>query len=179
MNTRTVISRIGAAALTLVAAHRAGAQQTQLDLHGDFAHATSSGSNSWGAGVALPLTWGAKSAPIRIATSPGFDWTKQTGGGSSQESLSLDVTAQPGGNSTVTPYAGGSVGSNWSSGTGQQWQGARLGLEALAGLQMTLQQNKLSAKVEERYGFIRGNDHMWTTRAGVLISLWYRYLAGI
>lgn len=172
MRIRFVMTLVCTTALSAIIVTRPlAAQQSQLDLHGDFSHAVSSGSNSWGAGVALPVTWGAKSAPVRIATSPGFDWTKQTGGGPSQESLGLDITAQPGGNSPVTPYAGASASANWSTGTGKQWQGSKLGLEALAGMQFTLQQNKLSAKVEERYGYISHNDHMWTTRAGLLFSL--------
>lgn len=171
MHTRTLVKLICTAASSVIIAVPLAAQQTQLDVHGDFSHAVSSGSNSWGAGVALPVTWGAKSNAIRIGTSPGFDWTKQTGGGPSQESLGLDVTAQPGGNSPVTPYVGGSASANWSTGTGKQWQGSKLGLEALAGLQMTIHPDKLSAKVEERYGYITGNDHMWTTRAGFLFSL--------
>jgi hypothetical protein len=38
-------------------------------------------------------------------------------------------------------------------------------------VQITLHPDKLSAKVEERYGYISHNDHMWTTRAGLLFSL--------
>jgi hypothetical protein len=172
MKARTVVALCTTMALfAVVPAHRLAAQQSQLDVHGDYQHTVSSGSNSWGAGVALPVTWGSKGAAVRIATSPGFDWTKQTSGGPSQESLSLDVTAQPGGDSPITPYAGGSASANWSTGTGKQWEGSKLGLEALAGLQMTLQKDKLSAKVEERYGYIFHNDHMWTTRAGLLFSL--------
>jgi len=168
---RTVVFLISAAAIPAIAASPLAAQQSQLDVHGDYSHAVSSGTNSWGAGVALPVTWGAKSSPVRVATSPGFDWTRESGGGPSQESLGLDVTAQPGGNSTVTPYAGGSASANWSTGTGKQWEGSRLGLEALAGAQITLRPDKLSAKLEERYGYVSHNDHMWTTRAGLLFSL--------
>lgn len=160
---------LGFAAASL-SARVLAAQQTQVDLHGNYSHAVPSGTNSYGAGIALPLTWGARHAPVKVATSPGADYLKQSGG-PSQPSVSLDVTAQPGGSSKVTPYAGGSVSANWSTGSGKQWDGAKLGLETLAGLQLELQPNKLSAKAEERYGYVNGSDHTWTTRVGLLISL--------
>jgi hypothetical protein len=60
---------------------------------------------------------------------------KQEQDGPSQESLSLDANVQPGGSSSLTPYVGGSVSANWSNGTGKQWEGSRLGLETMGGLQ--------------------------------------------
>jgi hypothetical protein len=76
---------------------------------------------------------------------------------------------QPGGGGSVTPYAGGSASANWSGGDQSQWSGAKLGLETLAGLQAELG-GSLSGKVEERYGYVRGQEHALTTRVGVLLS---------
>jgi hypothetical protein len=150
----------------------AKAQQRSADLHLDYVRGLVTDANSWGAGAALQLTWGGESAPVKLNTSPGVDYTKQSGGGPGQTSLALDATVQPGGNSALTPYAGGSASANWSSGTNSQWSGSRLGLEAIGGLQFKPSTNSsLSWKAEERYGYVRGQEHTLATRVGVLISI--------
>ena len=149
----------------------AGAQERNLDLHLDYARGTSSHANSWGAGAAAQLTWGGNSAPAKVSTSLGADYTKQENSGPSQTSVSLDVTAQPGGSSALTPYAGGSTSANWSGGDAKQWNGAKLGLEVLGGLQFKPSPNSnLAWKAEERFGYVRGQEHTLSTRLGVLIS---------
>ena len=151
---------------------RAAAQQSSLDLHASYARATVSKSNAWGAGASYQLAAGGKKAPLQLNSSVGADYMKQDNGGPSQTSVSYDGTLQPGGSGTVTPYAGGSVSANWSGGSNKQWDGAKLGLEAIAGLQVKLGLSGVSWKVEERYGYVREQqDHTLTTRVGVVISL--------
>lgn len=168
------IARRYSACLALVAvaslASRARAQQLQLDVHGNFAVGTTSHTRSWGAGVGPQITFGAAGAPAKLSVSPGFDYLKQEAGGPSQESLSLDANVQLGGSSAATPYAGASASTNWSSGTGRQWEGGRLGLEAMGGVQIDLG-GGTTLKVEERFGYVDGQEHSLTTRLGVLLKL--------
>lgn len=149
----------------------AGAQQWQGDLHGNYARGTQSHSNSWGAGGQLQATWGGKSAPVKLGTSAGVDYTKQEKSGPSQTNLGADVTLQPGGNGSLVPYAGGSISSNWSGGDAKQWTGAKMGLETLAGVQIkSAAMGPISWKAEERFGYVRGQEHTLATRVGVVMS---------
>ena len=149
---------------------RAHAQDTQLDVHGNFSVGTSSHSRSWGAGIGPQITFGSPNAPAKLSVSPGFDYLKQEHGGPSQESVSLDANVQPGGSSTVTPYVGASASANWSSGTGKQWQGAKLGLETMGGVQIKAGET-ITLKAEERFGYVEGQEHALATRLGVLVKL--------
>jgi hypothetical protein len=164
-------SMLAVVAVIVTTAAVAGAQERAADLHLGYSRTTQSHLNSWGAGAALQLTWGGSNAPIKVNTSPAADYMKQEKSGPGTASVSLDVTAQPGGSSSLTPYAGGSVSENWSTGSAKQWTGARHGLEAIGGIQYKPSPSStLSWKLEERYGYIYDSEHMLTTRAGVLIS---------
>lgn len=148
------------------------AQQSSAEVHANYVRTTVSKSNAWGGGAQLQLTAGGKKAPLQVNSSVGVDWTKQDNNGPSQTSLSYDAVVQPGGSGTVTPYLGGSVGANWSGGSNKQWDGAKLGLEAVGGLQVKLGLSGVSWKVEERYGYVREqSDHNLTTRVGVVVNL--------
>jgi hypothetical protein len=164
-------ARCGLLALAALAtASAAAAQQTQLDLHGNLAVGTSTHTRSWGLGLGPQFTFGSSSAPVKASVSPGFDYLKQEGGGPSQESASLDVNIQPGGSSTITPYAGASVSANWSSGDNEQWSGSKLGREMMGGLQIKAS-SLATVKAEERFGYVDGQEHTLTTRLGVLLKL--------
>ena len=147
----------------------ARAQQPQLDLHGSMAVGTSSHNKSWGGGAGAQFTVGDK--PVKVSLSPGIDYLKQENSGPSQTSLSLDLNLQPGRNSPVTPYVGASASANWSGGDAKQWEGSRLGLETMAGAQVKFGSSSVSAKAEERFGYVKGQEHTLTTRLGVLISI--------
>jgi hypothetical protein len=169
MGRRGAIGMLVTIALVSAAA-RVGAQETQLDAHASFSTTTQSHNQSWGAGVGPQITFGSESAPARLSVSPGFDYMKQEQDGPSQESLSLDANVQPGGSSSLTPYVGGSVSANWSNGTGKQWEGSRLGLETMGGLQYKTAPS-ISLNAEERFGYIHGQEHTLTTRFGVLFKM--------
>jgi hypothetical protein len=164
------LSRYLAIAAVISLASRAHAQDTQLDVHGNFSVSTSSHSRSWGAGIGPQFSFGSSTAPAKLSVSPGFDYLKQEHGGPSQESVSLDANVQPGGSSTVTPYVGASTSANWSSGTGKQWQGAKLGLETMGGVQIKAGET-ITLKAEERFGYVKGQEHSLATRLGVLVKL--------
>jgi hypothetical protein len=146
------------------------AQQTQLDVHGNYVFGTSTHNKSWGGGLGMQSTFGGKTSPIALSAAPSIDYLKQENGGPSQTTVSLDLDLQPGGNATVVPYAGVSAGANWSGGSGKMWDGAKLGLETLAGAQFKLGKSGASVKAEERFGFVKSQEHTLTTRAGFLIS---------
>jgi hypothetical protein len=161
----------GAAVAALILSSPAAAQQMQGDLHGNYARATQTDVNSWGAGGQLQATWGGQSAPVKLGTSGALDYTKQDNGGPSQTTVSADATLQPGGNGSLIPYAGGSIGANWSGGDQKQWTGAKMGLETLAGLQIkSAAMGPVSWKVEERFGYVKGQEHQLTTRLGAILS---------
>jgi hypothetical protein len=149
----------------------AAAQERAIDLHFNYSRGTVTETNSWGAGGGLQLTWGAKSAPLKVGTSFGGDYLKQEDGGPGTASASVDLTFQPGGATSIIPYAGVSGSENWSIGTAEQWGGGRFGREVLAGLQYKPSPSaKITWKAEERYGYIDGQEHTLATRAGILVS---------
>jgi hypothetical protein len=121
-------------------------------------------------GAGVQLTFGGSSSPVSLSAAPSLDYLKQEHAGPSQTSASLDLDLQPGGSSSVTPYAGVSAGANWSGGPAKQWEGARLGMEMLAGAQGKLGSSRVSAKGEERFGYVKGQEHTLATRLGVLLS---------
>jgi hypothetical protein len=164
-----LVCTVAVAALALPL--RAHAQETQLDVHGNLSIGTETHTKAWGAGVGPQFTFGGSTAPAKLSLSPGFDYLKQEAGGPSQESLSLDANVQPGGSSTVTPYVGASASGNWSTGSGKQWEGAKLGLETMAGVQVKTGDGPVSIKAEERFGYVEGQEHTLTTRLGVLLKL--------
>jgi hypothetical protein len=157
--------------LALAALPIAARAQAQLDVHGNFAKGTSTHTSSWGGGVGVQGIIAGKSSLIALSAAPSFDYFKQENSGPAQETLSLDLDLQPGGNGTITPYVGASAGANWSSGTNKQWDGTKLGLEMLGGVQVKVGTSALSLKGEERFGYVRGQEHMLTTRLGVLVSM--------
>ena len=169
----SALRRYGLAVLTLAFAARPGiasAQQAQLDLHGNLVVGTTTHNKSWGGGVGAQIALNSTSSPIVVSLSPSLDFVKQQHDGPSQTSLTADLDVQPGGSSTVTPYAGVSAGANWSGGSSEQWTGSELGLETLAGAQVKLGGSKVTAKAEERFGYVKGQEHTLTTRLGVLLS---------
>ena len=144
-----------------------GAQQWQGEVHGNYARTTTSHANSWGAGAQAAATWGAKKAPVQLVTSLAGDWQKQENGGPSQWTLGYDATVQPGGQSAITPYAGGGISANWLSGGGAP-SGTLLGLQYIVGLQFKPEaQGPLSLKLEVRPGYVKTQEHTVTGRLGV------------
>jgi len=173
MREMTTMMRIGVAALALaLMAGGAAAQQTQGEVHANYQRGTATHMNAWGVGGLVQETLGASKAPVRVSLTLGPDYLKQENGGPSAASVSVDATLQPGGGGAVTPYAGGSVSSNWSFGDNRQYEGARLGTEAVGGVQVKLDAlGSLVTKLEERFGYVNGQEHTLTTRFGFLMSL--------
>ena len=158
--------------LSLAISATAGAQsQREADAHGNFSRGTSSRSNAWGAGAQVQLVWGASGAPVQLGTSLGGDYTKADDG-PAQWNASADAVVQPGGGHSVTPYVGAGAGANWSSGSSAEWRRARLGLDMLAGAQVKLgsRSSAPNLKAEERFGYVRGQEHTLATRLGIAVS---------
>jgi len=168
---RLCLAILSVSAMSLAALPARATAQAQLDVHGNWAKGTSSHTSSWGGGVGVQGTIAGKSSLVALSAAPSFDYLKQENGGPAQETVSLDLDLQPGGNGTVTPYVGASAGANWSSGSNKQWDGTKLGLETLAGVQLKVGTSALSLKGEERFGYVKGQEHVLTTRFGVLISM--------
>jgi hypothetical protein len=159
------------AALVLSVSVPCAAQEWSVEAHGNLARTTETHLKSWGAGASLGALWGATNAPIRLGTSLGGDWQKQENSGPTQWSLSYDVTLQPGGESAITPYAGGSISANWLSGTGVP-SGAQTGLDYLIGVEIKPDsQSPVSAKLEVRPGYVQTQEHAVTFRAGLSVSM--------
>jgi hypothetical protein len=155
---------------TALTVSSANPQSLAADVHVGYSRGLKTDANSWGAGAALPITWGGSSSPIKITVSPGYDYMKQSSGPSTS-SVGLDITAQPGGSSSLSPYAGGSISENWSMGDDKAWSGAERGQEAIVGLQYTPSPSStVSWKIEERYGYIDEQEHTLTTHIGALIK---------
>jgi hypothetical protein len=159
------------AAFAVIALGRpARAQESQLEAHANYQRTTVSHANAWGAGAQYQVTLGAKQQPVRLSPSIGADWTQQESSGPSTTSVGLDVHVQPGGDSPLTPYVGGSVSANWVSKNAPG--GALLGLEYMAGVYYKLEsQGSVSLHAEVRTGYVRTQEHQVTGRLGVAFSL--------
>ena len=142
--------------------------ETQLDVHGAFATGTTSHLNAWGGGLGVRSTFGRVPDPVRVVVAPGVDFVRQNKTGAGQTSAAVDLDLEAGGWHAFTPYAGVSAGGNWSS--AGQWAGGRLGLGTQAGGLLWLGDTRLRLKAEERFGYVDGQEHMLTTRVGLLFS---------
>jgi len=147
-----------------------GAQESQLEAHASYSRTTVTPSDVYGAGAQYQVTLGSKDQAVRLSPSLGADWMQQSNSGPNTTSVGLDVSVQPGGDSPLTPYAGGSVSANWVSKDAPK--GALLGLEYMAGLYYELEaQGPISLHLEVRSGYVRTQEHQVTGRFGVAFSL--------
>ena len=168
---RALVLIVSAVAAASWAPRVAAAQDQAASGYATYARTTQSHQNAWGGGAQYQLTWGEQNAPIRLGTSLGGDYQKTESSGSSQTSVSLDATLQPGGGSVLTPYVGGSVSANWLSGTGMP-SGSQPGFQYILGLQYKPEaQGPLAIQAEVRPGYVRTQEHQVTGRVGVLFSL--------
>ncbi|HEX6573858.1 MAG TPA: hypothetical protein VF042_02715 [Gemmatimonadaceae bacterium] len=158
--------------LTALGAVTAAAQQPSIEIRADYSRGTQTHTDAWGGGGSLQLTWGSTSAPIQINTSVSGDYLKQGDGGPGTAMLGYDLTAQPGGNMTLKPYAGGGASLNWSTGDNKSWEDAKAGYDVIGGLLLHLSSlPSMQWKVEERFGYINREEHTLQTRLGVIFSL--------
>jgi hypothetical protein len=153
-----------------VAARPATAQL--IDLHGDASVETAHQSTSWGGGIGL----GTFFVPVGFATlglSAGADYVREQHLGKPLATTSLDAALSPtAGSAAFLPYVGGSAGLNWSGGDLGQWTGARLGLDAIAGVKSLFGgQDRVGWKLEGRFGYVQGFQHAYSTRLGLLFGL--------
>ena len=148
----------------------ARAQNSQVEAHANYQRTTVTHSNAWGAGAQYQVTLGSAQQAVRLSPSLGVDWTQQESSGPSTTSVGLDVNVQPGGDSPLTPYAGGSVSANWVSKGAPD--GPLLGLEYMAGVYYKLEsQGSISLHAEVRSGYVRTQEHQVTGRLGVAFKL--------
>lgn len=166
---RSTLCIMTALALAIVG-RSAGAQESQVEFHGNYVPGSGSSSTAWGGGAQYQVTLGSKEQAVQLSPSLGVDWTKGEESGPSTTSVGLDVNVQPGGDSPLTPYAGGSVSANWVSEDAPK--GTLLGLEYMGGVYYKLEsQGSLSLHLEVRRGYIRTQPHQTTGRFGVALSL--------
>jgi len=162
--------RITTTLALIVLTRLAGAQESQVEVHANYLPGTGRNSTAWGAGGQYQLTLGSKQQAVRLSPSLGVDWSRQEESGPSTTSVGLDVNVQPGGDSQLTPYAGGSVSANWVSEDAPK--GALLGLEYMGGVYYKLEpKGALSLHLEVRYGYVRTQEHQATGRFGVALTL--------
>ena len=156
-------------ALCLVAAPCA-AQSKQFEVHGNYQRGNQTHQKAWGGGAQVGLTIGPK-LPLATNTSLGVDYLKTENSDTKNWSVSYDAVVQPGGSMMVTPYAGGSVGANWTSTNGTT-NGAALGLNYILGATLALEKGGGPLiKAEVRPGYVRHQEHTVTYRVGVVLSM--------
>ena len=153
-----------------LAPHAAAAQV--IELHAVNSVETMNQSTSWGGGLNI----GSVFVPMRVAVlglSVGGDYIREQHLGKSLVTATLDATLAPAwGDATFVPYVGGGAGLNWSGGQLTQWPGARVGLDAIAGVKASLGTGqRVGWKLEERFGYVRGFQHAYSTRLGFLFGL--------
>jgi hypothetical protein len=153
-----------------IVAPRADAQL--IDLHADASVETAQRSTSWGGGFAVGTIFVPAGFAI-VGLSGGADYIREQHLGKPLLSTSIDAALSPaGGGASFVPYVGGSAGFNWSGGEFSQWSGGRLGLDAIAGVKALFGgQENFGWKLEGRFGYVRGFQHAYSTRLGLLFGL--------
>lgn len=142
-----------------------------LEMHGTGSVQTDNQSTSWGGGLAV----GRAFLPVGLAvigTSLGADYIREQHLGKGLASVSFALSLSPPHVTRFVPYIGGATSLNWSGGQYAQWTGARVGLDGTVGLRALFGgTDRFGWMVEERYGYIRGFDHSYATRLGLLFGL--------
>ena len=141
-----------------------------FDVHGAFVPAVHSQPSAAGFGVAI-------AAPARLASatllpSLGGDYLRRAALGPGRASAGLDLRLLPSAEGHwVVPFVGAGASANWSGGLQSEWNGARLGLDAIAGFALGANNPHFALKIEQRFGYVTGADHTLTTRVGLLAGL--------
>lgn len=74
---------------------------------------------------------------------------------------------------SIDPYFGVSLSANRSGGTRSEWNGTLQGLEGMAGLLMTPKDRlPLALLLEERFGYVREQNHFTATHLGVVFRFY-------
>ncbi len=109
-----------------------------------------------------------------VWTAIAVEYQRQRDLGSGRGRLSADIRLlPPDSEGWFVPFAGMSVSANRSGGVQSEWEGTRLGLEALAGaLLLPNDRVPLGISVEERFGYVRGREHALATHIGLRFSLY-------
>jgi opacity protein-like surface antigen len=155
-------------AVMLLAGTTAGAQI--LDVHGSVLPSLHSRPMSVGFGVGLGTT--RRLGIVNLLPSVGLDYVRARSLGPGRGSAGLDVRLIPSREfGWGAPFIGGSVSSNWSGGEQSEWAGSRLGLDVLAGFVLGGVTSNVGIKIEERFGYVRGQPHTATTRIGLVTLL--------
>jgi hypothetical protein len=162
---RTKSIHMLALAVMLLAGTTAGAQI--LDVHGSFLPSLDSQPMSVGFGVGLGTT--RRLGMVNLLPSVGLDYVRARNLGPGRGSAGLDVRLIPSREFRWgAPFIGGSASSNWSGGLQSEWAGSRLGLDLLAGFVLGGVSSNTGVKLEERFGYVRGQPHRATTRLGLV-----------
>jgi hypothetical protein len=143
-----------------------------LDVHAIGSVETMRQSTSWGGGLGIGTVLRPADL-IVVGLTTGADYIREQHLGKGLATVSLDATLSPPNvGAHFVPFVGGSVGLNWSGGALAQWTGARVGLDALVGFRALIGGGeRLGWKIEERYGYVAGFEHAYSTRLGFLIGL--------
>jgi len=168
MRMRT-ISVVSAVALG-VAAARGGAQQVQVGLQGAYQRTTQSHQSSSGVSASYGLTFGGEQ-PVLLNTGAELGYMAQHRTGQQQLATVFSAALQLGGGGTVSPYVGGDVSANWTSGGGEPSSGAQLGLEYIVGAQVKLvPDGSVVLRAEVRPGYVRTQEHHVGAQVGFAVA---------
>jgi hypothetical protein len=75
------------------------------------------------------------------------------------------------GDGFVAPFVGGGISANQSNGSLSEWHGTLAGFEAMAGLILVPSDRvPVALLLEERFGYVREQNHATATHVGVLIK---------
>jgi hypothetical protein len=148
----------------------AGAQESSLEAHANFERTAHTHLNSWGGGAQYGMTFGSEHKP-QLATALGVDYTKQDVTGQQQLNGALDATVQVQAGPLFSPYAGGSIGINRTTG-GSQPASTEPGFEYIVGANVKLEpKSSVTLHLEVRPGYVRTQEHAVTVRFGAAFSL--------
>jgi hypothetical protein len=125
-------------------------------------------------GIAADAGYVAHAGLLDVWTALAVEYQRQHDLGPGRGRLSVDLRLlAPDSQGWFVPFAGMSVSANRSGGAQSEWEGTRLGLEALAGAVLVPDnRSPVGVSIEERFGYVRGREHALATHIGLRFSVY-------
>lgn len=166
--------RIAIAALALVTAIMApiAANAQVLGLH--FIHVPAKDGRRASLGVQGEAGIIAPTSRVDVWASLALEYQRQDSLGPGRGRLAAELRfLAPRHDRSVDPYLGASLSANRSGGTQSEWNGTLQGLEGMVGLLMTPNDRlPLALLLEERFGYVREQNHFTATHLGVVFRFY-------
>ncbi len=114
-----------------------------------------------------------RAGPVDVWAAVAVGYQRQTRLGPGRGRVSGDLRLLPAiERSWLVPFIGVSASANRSGGQQSEWQGTRFGLDGLAGVVLNpYSRVPVGISLEERFGYVRGQEHALATQIGLRFRL--------